>query len=895
MGEKRPIKDGTDKHKDVPQSGKDQAITPDNDYPQAAKDISKAQRAKEKADFDARGGHGWWSDMKGAAKLVIDGLHVDELAKEVMTATKDGDALHEAAEAVYEFAHPLEKDVEKLTGLFEQGYKDKKLSGVIEEISERQKELSPKDFDEYIKEANDALHAKQLLPVDVNLSNAAAVQDLMTLYGAKELKDLPGLPVETADGSEGTLLDRQGKDALHAARINDLFASPEDQQKEQKADVAAAMERFTRDHFTEMDKDGDKHLSEEEIRACMIEGKYPEPAMSKQILQDMLDNFTKISNDSAVFSMEDLTAYAEKTRVKPDTITSPNGREFSVTPEGLKTTIKPGDSPWRILEDALKAEGNPHPSNSEIVAELNRLEKAIVKDRLKAQGNSDPSDTEVAAELKRIEKETGKRVIEEPIYADRTFVIPPKQEASVQPVVNEATVDRRSTDDIIRGPGNPQVEYESGGDFARAIRYADGTYVGEDDGYRVTRIGKAVPNSDPPEYDPYYDIHYGTDGSIDAVYKNGKPVDHPPGAGVGIFTIDPEHPEKGIVFDGGAFEVSYGLDGVERTTYEPTDSKERAPTSSVKSGDTTTTKYNDGTLVTTGKDGNVTDVTSTTGEVRHITTDPSDRTDDGTAVKKIDVKIPVAGGQPLEYTWEGTKNKDGTYTYTEYDKDHNQLASIQSDGPMRVNSQGERVYKDHETGDVVTSKADGTTESKNENEHYTLVKDREGRATKIAGSNEKWDLAYEDKRQPKGFPSSATDAQGNRYTYNKQTGMYEETDKNAKPVKGPDGKPVQYKSIQAMGHCMGLTDSDNNQTIISPGGRRRINYHDDPSKHYEVRDPDGRVEIHFANDSIEIHHPGADGKPAWVETITTIKDGKGETHEKGEIRLPGGGTLTTPD
>ena len=109
--------------------------------------------------------------------------------------------------------------------------------------------------------------------------------------------------------------------------------------------------------------------------------------------------------------------------------TSPDGREFRKTDQGLEYTIKQGDNPWIVVKDSLKAQGNSNPSNAEIVAELDRAEKAIVKDRLREQGNPDPSDAEIAAELKRIEKDTGKRAIEQPIYADRAFVIPPKEES----------------------------------------------------------------------------------------------------------------------------------------------------------------------------------------------------------------------------------------------------------------------------------------------------------------------------------------------------------------------------------------------------------------------------------------------------------------------------------
>src|SRR5262249_1660648 len=79
------------------------------------------------------------------------------------------------------------------------------------------------------------------------------------------------------------------------------------------------------------------------------------------------------------------------------TYTSPSGREYRETDQGMEYEVKKGDNPWNIVKDSLKAQGNPDPSSAEIVAELKRIEKATGRDM---------NDT---------------------IYAGDKFVIPPKE------------------------------------------------------------------------------------------------------------------------------------------------------------------------------------------------------------------------------------------------------------------------------------------------------------------------------------------------------------------------------------------------------------------------------------------------------------------------------------
>src|SRR4030095_12226965 len=147
------------------------------------------------------------------------------------------------------------------------------------------------------------------------------------------------------------------------------------------------------------------------------------------------------------------------------THTTARGHDYRETDEGREDTRKKGDSPWSIVKDDLKAHGNPNPSVAEIEAEFKRIEVSIVKDRLKAKGNSDPSDAEIAAEQIRIEKETGKRVIEQTIYAGDTFVIPPKEAESEAPPETPAETGQAKSPEgpdqaTAETPGEPHVVAE---------------------------------------------------------------------------------------------------------------------------------------------------------------------------------------------------------------------------------------------------------------------------------------------------------------------------------------------------------------------------------------------------------------------------------------------------
>jgi YD repeat-containing protein len=388
--------------------------------------------------------------------------------------------------------------------------------------------------------------------------------------------------------------------------------------------------------------------------------------------------------------------------------TSPSGREFKDNGDSLEYTVKPGDNPWNIVKDSLKAEGNPNPSNAEI-----------------------------AAELKRIEKETG-RDMDETIYAGDKFEIP-KKGASERGKGDTITYPDGFSATPKYGPDGELTEVEYSND-TRLTKNEDGTWDLQDGN------GDTIAT--------YKDVTVDADGKISVTDFSGAVSSRSPDG--------TETTSRKVTYpDGFSAEVTYDKEGnPERIDYSNNTSLERTPEGKYALRDA------NGDIIATYKDVDVSpdgavSITDESGSVSTRNTDGSELTT-GEGQRPERITYPDGFSADPKYGPDGSlseidysndtklsRNADGTWDLKDANGDTIATykdVSITPDGGISVTNENGNVATRYPNGREVTASDTETVVKSPDGTTMTYKHTPDGRVTEITSSSEppiKYDEASE--------------------------------------------------------------------------------------------------------------------------------------------------------